>query len=251
MFPSDNESYCQSSCEKMAECSYYTITTYNSLTPQTCILLSHSTELLPCEGCRTGPKKCDFSRQCKQNEAVIESSPPRNFAVESTNGTLQVETMGCSAQANVLLIGGGGTGGRDSETSTKYNGGGGSGYINYGIIDIPYSVGFRIEIGRGGHRYGDINSTYSPLDGQSTSVFNETGSLLLTAQGGKQGEEWTGGDGYSGGGADQAVGGMDGGNGGSTSNYTGGSGSGFDISSVQQLFSQLELLPAQVSSQKN
>ena len=87
--------------------------------------------------------------------------------------------MGCTAKANVLLVGGGGTGGYI--VSTYNHGGGGSGYINYGTVSIPYSVGFHIEIGQGGVP-GQITSNYSPLAGQPTSISNETGTVLLTAQ---------------------------------------------------------------------
>ena len=150
LITSYNESHCRETCRDTENCMYYTIYFQgNFLMPNTCVLMSASSKPVACNNCRTGPRLCNFSAQCKPNEAVIMLPSPSNHAIFTENGTQLVETMGCWAKANVLLVGGGGTGGGYVDGSSLM-GGGGSGFINYATVHIPYSSFFLIWVGKGG-----------------------------------------------------------------------------------------------------
>ena len=144
-----NEETCRDQCTKDKSCAYYNINFGDSnLMPNTCILMSASSSPEVCKSCRTGPKACNFGATCMPNEAVIMSSIPATFQKFETNVTVKIETMGCSAKANVLAIGVGGTGGYSY--NGYYYGGGGSGFLKHSSTFIPFTKVFSIFIGQGG-----------------------------------------------------------------------------------------------------
>ena len=94
--------------------------------------------------------------------------------------------MGCSAKANVLLVGGGGTGGYVYNSGDFY-GGGGSGYINYTTVHIPYSTLFEVLIGDGGVEnsrsyYLGQTVKQSSMTGGTTAIADEFGSVISKAE---------------------------------------------------------------------
>ena len=195
LFESLNETECRNECMKLDNCEYYTIYFQdNDLMPNTCVLLSDSSKPIDCEGCRTGPKICKFSRQCKANEAVITRPgfPARNHAFsDKVDFETRVETMGCAVEANVLVVGGGGSGGRMynsgfSSSSVYLYGGGGSGYIAHATITIPYSCEFAMFAGSGGSP-SKINMTGEPSvlcynEDRSTDGTGGSGKIILYAE---------------------------------------------------------------------
>ena len=120
-----------------------------------------------------------------------------------------------------VAVGGGGTTTRDA--------GSGSGYVNYTEISLSRGVGQHLRAEVGGAQ-------------EATKLVDRSTSSTLTANPGGNGGDWTGADGYSGGGGDYGDSGTNGGNGGSGGSngkasfgnhgYQGGSGSGFDISTI-------------------
>ncbi|XP_063714401.1 loricrin-like isoform X2 [Symsagittifera roscoffensis] len=276
MFSETDEESCRKKCAEDEKCSYYTIHLADRyLMPNTCTLMSASSKPEVCKSCRTGPKSCNFYENCKPNEAVIMSASNLSSSQKiETNETIKIDTMGCTVKANLLAVGGGGTGGRDSFSSsaTRY-GGGGSGFLDYSIISIPFTKRFFTYVGKGwekgresssytSHRvsyydeYADhfaepqeqsnLKSTSNYYAGQNTMVISEDGEVIADAKGGEGGYSTAGGDGFSGGGSEGGqCGGSNGDNGGSSNQDKGGNGSGIDIRrDVQPLFREFELEPA-------
>lgn len=99
----------------------------------------------------------------------------------------------------IILVGGGGYGGSDISNA---GGGGGAGYIVQMSLYVHASDSFTVTVGAGG-------SAFFP-DGQSSSI---TYGITYSAPGGKVGNLTAGGDGSSGGGANDANGGSGGTNG--------------------------------------
>ena len=123
-------------------------------------------------------------------------------------------SLGC--EAKIVAIGGGGRG--------VHGGGGGSGYVKSKVIDIT-STEYQVSVGE---------------CGQESFVQKNDGQKLITAQKGKDGQGTRpsnyGGNGYSGGGQGSNNGGerstKGGSNGSDGEGSYGGTGSGFDISTI-------------------
>ena len=131
---------------------------------------------------------------------------------------IDVISNGPSSPCGTLLavaVGGGGT--------TVWDAGFGSGYVEY--------TEFNISRGEGQHLRAKVGGAQ-----EATKLVDKSASHLtiLNANPGGNGGDYGGADGYSGGGGDNTYGdgGSGGGNGKGQSTYIGGSGSGFDISTI-------------------
>ena len=143
--------------------------------------------------CKNNPNSCKFTIN---NENTFYDS----YLFNSSKATIKfplASNHGC--QATFVAIGYGG--------SFGYHFGGGSGYVEYVVIDIS-STEYEVE--------------YS-------SIKNKEGEMIIHANGGGSGDGMTGGRGYSGGGDTSSSGGSNGSDG---YGENGGKGSGTNISEI-------------------
>ena len=212
---------CASQCEDLLGCDVYTYHFGNSTTfPNTCFFL---TELLKpistCEdrSCLSMSPDCNLDCGFRVDGVLY----PTSIVVTETGATdIDVISNGVCGTLLAVAVGGGGYSVGDA--------GSGSGYVEYTEINITSTLQIRAEVG-GSERVTELTDL---LDG----------STLLTADYGKTGVGYDGGDGFSGGGADYRSdgsggfggdGGQDGEDGEDTNSATnGGKGSGLDISSI-------------------
>ena len=216
------ERNCKAICLADADCLYYTYYGRESDNYQNlCILLSNIVSPSQgCEHCVTSVPDCSNTSYipCKftiNSQQTLHDSYVFTNVSEIINVTFSsAASLGC--EAKIVAIGGGGRGVR--------GGGGGSGYVKSNVIEVT-STKYQVSVGQ----YGQ-DSFFQKNDGQK----------LITAQRGEDGQGTRpsnyGGNGYSGGGQ-----GSNNGGGGSTKGGSdgsdgegsyGGSGSGFDISTI-------------------
>ena len=180
--------------------------------PEMCVLLSNSgmhQSALACDHCVTGPASCQAAQRCQAAVLTDGATNQFVFAKSTSTATLVSREKDCFLDAKTLAIGGGGIyGGSD--------GGGGSGYVEFGVLRVKANETLNLKVGTGG----------------KTSSVERDGQVLLLATAGHEASDLDGGDGYSGGGSRSGDGGEDGGDAEDHSSYKGGHGSGLDIGSV-------------------
>ena len=115
------------------------------------------------------------------------------LAPATTAATLVSAEKDCFLDVRALAIGGGGGGG-----SSTYRGGGGSGYPEFGIVQLRVNETLNLVVG------GEKEPT----------IVGKNDQVLFIAAAGESTLDYTGGNGYSGGGAMLQDGGSDGSDGG-------------------------------------
>ena len=206
----NKEADCKAACSNEASgtCHFYT---YHGMSdefnPGSCFLLSNILEpVLPCEKCRTGLQSCPRDG-CF---FLTENGTTTKERVITTSSTLPAFFHG-TCELNALAVGWGGS-------KITVNGGGGSGYVSWKTFNASLGESvFEVTVGVGG--------------GNSMVMANN--SVLIEGQAGGEGDETSGGDGYSGGAADcNCVGGSNGEDGSGSGSAIGGTGSDVDVASI-------------------
>ena len=246
-----DEVACKNLCSKTTQCAFYTF--YNSRDPhqpEVCILLSNSgieksqidnskksglrSSAKKCDNCKTGPVTCQFNEKCKVALLTTDNghcAHPYIFAY-SAEVRLITGEKSCFRDLRALAIGGGGSaqphpiGSGDPNEWT--GGGGGSGHPKLGLFQLRSNETLNLTVGRG----------------RETKI-EKDGLELLVAAAGQKCNGYSGGDGYSGGGAgprppyhNRNQDGQDGGSNGSDGHGhgqghgTGGKGSGLDLATL-------------------
>ena len=213
-----SEEACKNLCSSTTDCTVFTY--YDSLDPyqpEVCLLLSSSgleKSATKCEHCKTGPATCRSGQKCQAAFLTDGNTYQHVFAKTNTTASLVSAERDCFLDVRALAIGGGGHGG-----GSGYRGGAGSGYPEFGVLQLRAYETLNLIVG------GD----------KETSSVEKDGKVLLIAAAGQDVDLYNGGDGYSGGGAGMGGGGdggSDGSDGGDTSSYTGGKGSGLDVGTL-------------------
>lgn len=211
----DDEVACKKLCSTNYLCKVYTY--HNNQTSgeaNMCFLLTDSglqDQVDACDNCVTGPARCEVGQECKVAVLTDGNTYQYIFAEQDMTPTLVSNEKNCYLEAQVFMVGGGGS-------SAGNGGGAGSGYIGSGSITMTgNSSVFEVLVG----------------GSEEESMITRDGQVLLQAAPGDN-ESANGGAGYSGGGAycygcTGGDGGEDGSDGEDSSANDGGTGSGFDL----------------------
>ena len=224
------EAACEAECQIQEGCNFFTYHNSNSSTyPETCFLLTELREpITHCENetCLSGSPNCDQNVCGFLDEGILYP----NGIVVTESREIDLILIGSCLNPLAVAVGAGGS----SRMLSSYDAGAGSGYVEFAEIDIvsPYRR-FEATVGPRGSEEQGLSQLTDISDGKS----------LVTAQPGESGGYDEGASGYSGGGADcgsdndfcdaaGADGGSNGGDGGDSILFSGGKGSGFDISTI-------------------
>ena len=232
----EKEENCWQICKETTGCLYFThFNADNILYPGLCLLLKELTgPFKTCSNCTTSAVDCSSNQLSvcgllKEDRSGNQVEKKQLFtSTVKTDALRQVRVGHCRpAELTIVAIGGGGGGGSDlacagqhgNSGSGCYQGGSGSGYISSTKVPSIFSRLF-VQVGS---------------EGKSSSVHEEDGTVVVSAEPGTCGGGLDGGNGYSGGGGPNP------GNGGSngtdgygtdgTDGY-GGIGSGVDLTQL-------------------
>ena len=230
----EDELSCKACCRNEPDCSAYTYHDNSDLVlPGICFILTAiQGPLQPCKHCSTGYPDCRniTGGYCTFSVEAQETALTSYQFTGISNTTVSINLALGNCELTVVAVGGGGD---HSGGFTSY-GAGGSGYVaSTSLMPSPLS---RFVVRVGG-------------PGELSSLETSEGQTVITAQPGKDGSNYNGGAGYSGGGAGTSNnfypsgdGGEDGGDGDDGyAGYPGGRGSGLDISTIQ--LQQFSLTP--------
>ena len=236
-----SEGACKNLCSEAPECAVYTY--YNNqdpYQPEMCMMLSSSGLLKSaskCANCKTGLATCQSGpRTCEVavlTDDAASTLPLPLLARSTTTATLVSAEKDCFLDVRALAIGGGGQGG-----SSTYRGGGGSGYPEVGVVQLRVNETLNLVVG------GD----------KEASMVGKNDQVLFIASAGQSTNDYTGGNGYSGGGAMGEYGGSDGSDGGDHTDghgdlQRGGKGSGLDLRTLNM--TKFALTPGKAGREQN
>jgi len=217
-----DELICKKICEENNNCKAYTYYTgYHATNPHSCVLLT-TTEFTgqpwECEHCATGPPTCELGQPCKV-KTFDKSYPVMVPIAEDTVLNFITAEKDCFVNMNAVLIGKGGDGTYHDYRS--FGRGGGSGYFKAGTLNLTSQ-----------------DRTIHLKTGYKNTYIEVGGKVVLEVKNGKPDIGYGGGDGYSGGGGINAMGGSGGGDGvNGTKSGTrwgqGGKGSGEDVTQIK------------------
>ena len=171
----ESEHECRDHCSSSNNCSYYTYFTQDDPNSRTCVLLTQLLEpLQPCSTCLTGPVECEDNNNDCQMIVAGEHHSSMMFTNIGEEVNVIIPDSCKSSQLRILAVGGGGY---------AYLGGGGSGYIQYQIVDLAGVSNISVTVG----------------DDQQSSVVAISDGETVVAGAGHDHEYDVGGAGFSGG----------------------------------------------------
>ena len=140
-----SEAACKSLCSRTGQCTVYTYYDSEDLVePEMCMMMSSSgltRSATKCHNCRTGAATCQAGQKCQAAVLTDGQTNQYVFAQSSTTATLRTAEKDCFLNVRALAIAGGGRGGSC--------GGGGSGYIEYGLVVMRSNETLNLVVGRG------------------------------------------------------------------------------------------------------
>ena len=184
----DSDASCQLECSKTPDCNYFTyFSSGDQALPKFCFLLTRLLgPLLPCDSCTTGPVQCADMLDCA---LVIDGEFITSHVITELNYIVDmfeiVSERNTKCNVRSLLVGDGGI-----AQDVEKNGGGGSGYVKYINISLPV---------------GAVTPVSSRLWANATLTIEGVTTVAEFGRRGSRGDKpyprnYSGGDGFCGGG---------------------------------------------------
>merc|ERR1719391_134328 len=142
-----SEDACKSICSSTTDCTVFTYyDNQHPYQPEVCLLLSSfglEKSATKCEHCKTGPATCRSGQKCQAAVLTGDGTTSQiGIATSTTTASLVSAEKDCFLDVRALAIGGGGQGG-------SYRAGGGSGYTDFGVLQLRANETLNLVVGEG------------------------------------------------------------------------------------------------------